>query len=380
MAITILYREELKEYNFGLGHPFQGDRYQIFPDFLKENLLEGDNYRILKAEYASDEDLLLICKEDYLNFIKTYYQNAQACISLARNYNIYNYISQDNIPMTNPGKLEQAARLLIGQAKMAIDLIHAGKANKIVSIGGGMHHASENYGEGFCIYNDVAFGAEYSMEKYGLERILILDTDAHAGNGLQLGRTASGTCGYFYKDPRVLFIDVHQDPKTLYPGRGFIEEIGEGKGRGWTVNCPLSPNTGWDSYQYIFDQIIFPMTEEFRPQLIIRNGGSDPYWNDPLTELGLRISDFRKIGENLREMVKIIDGKEIDLIGSGYNPKAVGPGWLSLICGLANIEISIEEAEPVPDRYREDLSYKDTKDMVKELKRGLKNYWGCLKK
>jgi len=369
MAIAILYREELKEYDFGEGHPFRGDRYQIFPKFLREHLPEDDNYKIIQADWATDEDLKLICKTDYIDFVRNYYNSARLGLSLPAGYRVYKYLSSDNIPPGKPGKLEEAARLIIGQMKQAVDLVQGDKFKKAVSIGGGMHHASGDYGEGFCIYNDVAFGAKYLMEKYGLERILILDTDAHAGNG---------TAEIFYQDPKVLFIDLHQDPRTLYPGTGFTHQTGSGKGKGFTVNCPLWPGAGWDSYQYIFEEVIFPLTEEFQPQMILRNGGTDPYWNDQLTQLGLTISDFRKIGENVREMAKVCTEKEIDMIGSGYKKEAIGPGWLSLICGLAGIKIKIDEPEPVPQRYQKDIRYAETKDMVKELKRNLKNYWRCL--
>jgi len=379
MAIAILYREELREYDFGEGHPFRRDRYEIFPKFLKENLPEDDNYRMLKSEWATEEDLALICKKEYIDFVRAYYESAHFgyLIHLGLSGLSNKFLSGDNIPPGRPGKLEEAARLIIGQVKLACDLIQQGRFQKVVSLGGGMHHAKPSYGEGFCIYNDVAFGAKYLIEKYGLDdthpppRILILDTDAHAGNG---------TSEYFYSDPKVLFIDLHQDPRTLYPGIGFVEEIGEGKGKGFTVSCSLLPDTGWDSYQYIFEEVIFPLTEEFQPQMILRNGGTDPYWNDELTQLGLTIVDFRKIGENVREMAKICDGKEIDMIGSGYNKKAIGPGWLSLICGLADIKIPIDEPEPVPQRIQKDLCYQGTKDMVKELKRNLKNYWRCMAK
>jgi len=373
MAIAILYREELKEYDFGPGHPFRGDRYEIFPKFLRENLPEDNNYRILKADWVSDEDLLLICQKEYVDFVKNYYDAAHFgwLPFLGLSEKASKFLSGDNIPPGRPGKLEEAARLIIGQAKLACDLIQQKRFQKVVSLGGGMHHAKPSYGEGFCIYNDVAFAGKYLIEKYGLERILILDTDAHAGNG---------TMEYFYEDPRVLFIDLHQDPRTLYPGTGFANQIGEGKGKGLTVNCPLLPDTGWDSYQYVFEEVIFPLTEEFHPQLILRNGGADPYWDDKLTQLGLTIADFRKIGENVREMAKVCGGKEIDMIGSGYKKEAIGPGWLSLICGLADIKIPIDEPEPVPQRFQKDPRYKETKDMVRELKRNLKDYWRCLSK
>ena len=278
MAIAILYREELKEYDFGPGHPFRGDRYETFPKFLMENLPEDDNYRFLKAEPATYEDLLLICNEDYINFTREYFKAANLGLSYAGRFSQYH--SADNLPGGRPGKLEEAARLMIGQVKMAADLIQAGEYEKVVCIGGNMHHAKPSYGEGFCIYNDNAFVAKYLSDKYSLERVLILDTDAHAGNG---------TAEYFYEDPKVLFVDLHQNPRTLYPGTGFAHQIGSGDGKGFTINIPMPVYSGYDSYQLVFESIVQPVTEEFKPQIVIRNGGSDPHFADGLTSLGLSV-------------------------------------------------------------------------------------------
>ncbi|MBA7629455.1 Acetoin utilization protein AcuC [subsurface metagenome] len=232
-----------------------------------------------------------------------------------------------------------------------------------------MHHAKPGYGEGFCIYNDNAFAAKYLMRQYSLERILILDTDAHDGNG---------TCEYFYNDPRVLFIDLHQDPRTLYPGTGFIHQIGQGEGEGYTVNIPMPVFAGYDSYQLVLESIVHPIAEEFKPQIIIRNGGSDPHFNDGLTNLGLPIKGFRMIGEKVREIAKICHGKIIDLIGSGYNKEVLPYAWLALISGLADFKITLEEPEAIPSRFREDPSFPETKVVVDEVKKQLKDYWRCL--
>lgn len=364
MAIAILYREELREYDFGEMHPFRGDRYERFPKFLREHLPEDDNYRIIKADSATDKDLLLICRQEYIDFTREFYKAANA--GLTHSGNFYKFHSADNRPPGRPGKLEEAARLVVGEAKKAVDLLQKGEYEKAVVIGGGQHHAKPNYGEGFCLYNDNAFLARYAMETYKLERIIILDTDAHAGNG---------TCEYFYDDPRVLFIDLHQ--QGIYPGTGYIQEIGSGKGRGFTVNCPLLSGTAWDSYQYIFDQVIFPLTEEFKPQLVVRNGGTDPYWGDQLTSLGLSIADFTKLGENFRQMAESSNGKAINMISSGYNEKILPYGWLAIICGTAGIDIPIDEPESLPERLRNDPRYEDTKRMVEEVKRNLKEYWKC---
>ncbi|MDI6811832.1 MAG: histone deacetylase [archaeon] len=237
-------------------------------------------------------------------------------------------------------------------------------------MGGGMHHAKPSFGEGFCLYNDVAFIGRYLMKKYGLTRILILDTDAHAGNG---------TSEYFYHDPSVLFVDVHQDPRTLYPGTGFVSQIGEKEGEGYTVNVPMPVDAGYDSYNLVFEEIVQPLAKEFKPQIIVRNGGSDPYLNDQLTQLGLPIEGFRMIGEKVRALAEICHGKEIDLIASGYNENILPFAWLALIAGLAGIERSIEGAEQIPERYRRDLVLNDTEKVVREVKEKLKAYWRCFR-
>ena len=373
MVVGILYREELREYDFGPGHPFRGNRYEIFLKYLKDNLAEDDNYRIFNSDPVTDEELFLICKKDYIQFTQEYYKAAHLGLSYSVSQ-FPRYHSMDNMPVGRPGRLEEAARLVIGQAKMACDLVEGGEFKKVVSIGGGLHHAKPSYGEGFCLYNDVAFCAQYLMQKYELSRIIILDTDAHAGNG---------TCEYFYHDPRVLFIDLHQDPRTLYPSTGFIYQIGAEKGKGFTVNIPLPVGAGYDSYRLVFDSIVEPMIHEFKPQIIIRNGGSDPHFDDGLTDLGLSVKGFRMIGERVRKLAEVCGDKVIDLIASGYNEKVLPYAWLALIAGLAGIELQLTELEPIPPRFRSDLTFgeteKVTEKIVEEVRNNLRDYWSCLR-
>jgi len=366
MTLAIVYREELREYDFGPGHPFRGDRYEIFPPFLMQNLEEDDNYRFLQSGWASDVDLLRICDRDYIDFTREFFRAAHAGLSYTGRF--YQYHSADNMPIGRPGKLEEAARLVIGQAKLAADLVQSGQFNMVVSLGGGLHHARRGYGEGFCLYNDVAFCATYLLEEYNLERVLVLDTDAHAGNG---------TSEYFYSSPQVLFIDLHQDPRTLYPGTGFASDTGIGDGRGFTVNVPMPVYAGNDSYRLVFDEIVEPLAEEFQPQIIIRNGGSDPHFNDGLTRLGLTVASFEMIGRRVRKMTGICQGRLIDLIASGYNREVLPYAWLALIAGLADFKVSIQEPEPVPTLLQNDPSFQETTEVVAEVKSYLKDYWRC---
>jgi acetoin utilization protein AcuC len=367
MAIAIIYREELREYDFGPGHPFRGDRYEIFPAFLKQRLPEDDNYHFERAHAATEQDLLLICDKDYIDFTHDYYKAAHQGNLDHVKFGLYQ--SMDNMPFEKPGKLEEAARLIIGQAKLGCDLIQKGAYKKAASIGGGMHHAKRSSGEGFCLYNDVAFAATYLLTHYKLERILILDTDAHAGNG---------TAAYFHEDPRVLFIDLHQDPRTLYPGTGLPNDIGTNAGKGFTVNVALQPNAAYDSYYRVFCEIVEPMAREFKPQIIIRNGGSDPHPDDGLTDLGLPVRGFHMIGERVRFMAdELCEGRELDLIASGYNKRVLPYAWLALLSGLGNWEIDVEEPEPATKKFHKDPAYAQTKILEAELKEYLKPYWKC---
>ncbi|MGD0353517.1 MAG: histone deacetylase family protein [Dehalococcoidia bacterium] len=368
MSVGILYQDGLKEYDFGPGHPFRGSRAEVFIEFLKQHIAEDGNYRILEAGAATEDDLLLICRQDYIDFTREYFKAANLGLSYPQPDLFYEYHSMDNKPIGKPGKLEEAARLVIGQARTACELVQDGTYRKVISIGGGLHHAKPSYGEGFCLYNDVAFCGRYLMKKYKLDRILILDTDAHAGNG---------TAEYFYEEPKVLFIDLHQDPRTLYPGTGFAYQIGSGEGKGFTVNIPMPVGAGDDSYKLVFESIVEPLVREFKPQIIVRNGGSDPHFDDQLTALGLTVKGFRMIGEKTREVAKVCDGKVIDLIASGYNEKVLPSAWLALISGLAGFKVDIKESEPVPQRFMSDTALAETGRVISDVKSNLKDYWAC---
>jgi acetoin utilization protein AcuC len=361
---AILFRKEINEYDFGEGHPFHGRRGEDFLNFFREKV--KIDFPVLKAEKVGEKDLTLICEKEYIEFSKRYFKAKNLGEDLDGKF--FQYHSSDNLPYANPGKIEEAARYIVGQAKLAADLVTSGKFKKIISIGGGLHHAKRNFGEGFCIYNDVAFCTKYLIENHKLKKILILDTDAHAGNG---------TMEYFYDDNRVLFIDIHQDPRTLYPGTGFIEQIGEGRGEGFTINVPLPPGAGDECYKLVFEKIIEPLVSEFNPQIIIRNGGSDPHFSDQLTNLGLTIERFKMIGEKTRNLAKICEGKEIDLIASGYNLETLPACWLALISGLVGIKTEIKEK--ISLNLNQDTALKETRELIKEIKRKFKKYWLCFK-
>lgn len=365
---AIIFSNGLSEYDFGEGHPFRGNRYQIFREFLSENFTGDGRYDLLQTEPANDEELLKICNQEYITFTRNYFNSEETHPQITGNFSRYH--SADNVPREHHGRLEEAARLIIGQAKLACDLVSGSEYRKAISVGGGLHHAKPNYGEGFCLYNDVAFCGRYLIQEHHYSKICIIDTDAHAGNG---------TCEYFYDTPKVLFIDLHQDPSTLYPGSGFTHEIGKGSGSGYTINLPVPPYSGLESYDYVFEKVVEPVVNEFKPQIIVCNGGSDPHYGDILTNLGLKLDGLYMIGRRVSELSSICSGKVIDLVASGYNMDILPYGWLALIEGLLGYELSVDEPSINISLAHRDNVLNSTMKMVDKVIENLKPHWDCFR-
>jgi acetoin utilization protein AcuC len=359
MKVGVINSDKLKNYDFGEGHPFRGDRFADFFSFFNKKLGSSPRFDIvMNKKLAVDGDLELWHTKEYINAMK----RASSGLKVS---GLFRYMSADNLnPQTRrlPLGIEVAARVVVANSMLACDLVLDKKFEKAISIGGGLHHAKSGYGEGFCVYNDVVICAKHALRRDSLGRVLVLDTDAHAGNG---------TCEAFYSDPRVLFVDMHQE--YIYPGTGFEDEIGEGKGKGFTVNVPLPPGAGDRAYELVFDELVFPLVKEFKPQLIIRNGGSDPHPSDKITQLGLTLNGFKYIGRSVRELSKVCDGKEVDLICSGYKPEVLSRAWVALISGLAGVDVNFKE--PFPLSIKEGHVFEEVQKVVVNVKRNLKPYW-----
>lgn len=363
MKVALIYSPKMKNYSFGKGHPFTAERFENFLDFARKELPDfKDVFEQIVPESATEEDLKLFHSKEYIDVM----EKASKGVVVS---DILRYVTADNLdPSTGylPKGMHEAGKIAVGSSLKAAELVFDNKFKKAIVLGGGLHHAKRGKGEGFCVYNDVVICTQKLLKK-GLKKILILDTDAHAGNG---------TAESFYGEDNVLLIDIHQDPRTLYPGTGFIHEIGKGKGEGFTINIPLLPGAGDKSYKLVFEEIIFPIVKEFKPEIIIRNGGSDPHFADGLTNLGLTLDGFRMIGEKVKQLSnELCGGKEIDLLASGYNQKVLPSAWLSLVAGLLDLKTKLKEPQKgiLPKSFR----LKETKTTVKELKGYLSKHWKC---
>ena len=347
------FHEKFRQYDLGEGHPFRGDRFANAMEFFRQRgLLNCPTVLLHQPQPASREDLLRVHDKQYVDLI---FQLAEE----NKPYDAETPVSREIL---------ESALLICGNAIECGKAVIEGTARRAVSIGGGYHHAGRNYGGGFCLFNDIAILTEYLRSEHNLTRFLILDYDVHFGNG---------TSDIYYKDPTVLYISLHQDPRTIYPGTGFAWQRGEGKGAGYNVNIPLPPGTGDETYLHALKEIFIPLAEEFRPEILIANGGSDAHFDDTLGNLGLTARGFFELSKMIKNAAdSVCDGKLVLMPGSGYNPEILPLCWYALaagVIGLDRIEVKEEHAPP-----NEPFDCRGTvESTIDELKKMLRKHWAC---
>lgn len=188
------------------------------------------------------------------------------------------------------------------------------------------HHARLSSAMGFCIFNNIAIAAKKALAK-GVKRILIFDFDVHHGNGTQRS---------FYEDDRVLFIDIHQD--NLFPvGSGAIQEIGRGKGLGYTINVPLPSGCSDEDYFYIFDNLVAGAARGFHPELILVSAGFDAHESDPLGGMLLSTKGFGVLTAKVKALAEeLCKGNVVFFLEGGYNPHFLAQNVMSCVKVLAS--------------------------------------------
>ena len=248
----------------------------------------------------------------------------------------------------------EAAALASGAACSAAESALSGEAAFAIARPPG-HHAGRATGMGFCLLNHAAVAAEHARSR-GVERIAILDWDVHHGNGTQ---------DIFYEDGQVLYLSAHQSP--FYPGTGAADEVGEGQGRGFTVNVPLPAGSTEDAYAAAFAGVFLPVLREFGPALILISAGYDAHASDPLGGMALEYSSFGRFAAHLASLAGEVDAAPPALVlEGGYNLQALTEGVAATIRG-------IEEPQNTPWGYTEGSR------PVEAARKALGPYWECLR-
>lgn len=209
------------------------------------------------------------------------------------------------------------------------------------------HHATMMQGMGFCLLNNVAIAARYLVDTYQLQRVLIVDYDVHHGNGTE---------NIFYRDPRVLYVSTHQYPH--YPGTGHWRDIGEGEGKGTTLNLPLPPGVGDKGYQFAFDELLWPFVERFRPQFVLLSAGFDAHHRDPLAHMLLSVSGYASLTRSLKQMAEeFCEGRVAVVLEGGYDLDALAQGAVAVCRVLLGDDEIPDPLGPAPQLEQEVTDY-----------------------
>jgi acetoin utilization deacetylase AcuC-like enzyme len=226
------------------------------------------------------------------------------------------------------------------------------------------HHAERDKAMGFCLFNNVAIGAQFALKNFSLQRILIVDWDVHHGNGTQHS---------FYEDPRVLYFSTHR--YGFYPGTGAATEVGKGKGEGFNVNVPLSTGVGDTEYANIFEKLLKPIALEYQPQLVLVSAGFDIHYNDPLGGMEVSEKGFARMTQILMEIGETTaQGKLVFTLEGGYNVAAQRRSVKAVLEELS-------QASPLDKKElleKEKTDYPRIEQLLLQLKEIQKRYWKSL--
>ncbi len=305
------------------GHVECRERLEVIVEHLKE---KGYSFEVPSP--ATEEQILRVHTQEHL-------KNIKALSEREVNADLDTYLNRFSY---------RVALLAAGGVLKALEYE---RAFALVRPPG--HHATANRAMGFCLFNNVAIAAAHALNS-GIKRVMIFDMDVHHGNGTQ---------DIFYSSKDVLFVSFHQHP--LYPGTGSMDELGSDSGEGYTVNLPLPPGTTSGEYLYAFKEIVMPLAEQFKPELILVSAGYDTHASDPLGGFLLTEECYYSIGKALSETGK----KLVFALEGGYSLGALPESVHATILGVKG------------DTYREE-ELKETAEVKNRLKRLidlLSPYW-----
>jgi acetoin utilization protein AcuC len=300
---ALIYDPGYLAYNFGPQHPLNPVRMQLAVALIEACGLLDEQHYIAAPPPADETTLLTVHRPGYVHLV-------EAAANPPPNWD-----EQAAAHGLGPGDtpafpaMHAATSLIAGGSLLAAQLVLSGKVKSAFNVGGGLHHAHPDAASGFCVYNDPAVAIAYLRDQ-GL-RVLYIDTDVHHGDGVQ---------EIFYDDDRVLILSVHETGRYLFPGSGFVDERGQGRGYGYAVNLPLAPYTDDASYIECFDALVPAIARAYQPDIIVSQNGADGHYRDPLAHLVIGTDTYIHISRQVKSLAdELCCGKLVALGGGGYD-------------------------------------------------------------
>jgi acetoin utilization protein AcuC len=306
MKKLLVYSPKYRDFSYGSSHPLRPTRLHLTTKLMEYyGLLEGSEIEVTEPVPAEESDISRVHSQEYIEALKR--ANDGEFFEGALSYGLG---FSDNPIFKN---LFEWSMLVVGGTLKATRTVAKGEVSLSFHTGGGFHHAHRSRASGFCYLNDVSIAIAEQADAG--KKVLYLDVDAHHGDGVQ---------ETFYDSARVLTISIHETPDHLFPGTGYVNELGEGEGMGFAINIPLAPGTTDSIHHEAFEAVVPPLLESFGPDLVVLQLGVDSMSGDPLAHLKLTTASLEHALKRIRELYK---GGLVALGGGGYNMDTVARSW-----------------------------------------------------
>lgn len=308
--LRLYHGEALARYGFGAGHPFGPDRLGAF---WKECTARGLDRRAAIAAPRSARRAE----------IERFHTPAYVARVIEQSRTGLGFLDYGDTPAFVG--VYEAAATVVGTTLDAVDSVMAGRNPRAFVPIAGLHHARRDTAAGFCVFNDIGCAIETLRAVHGIRRVAYVDIDAHHGDGVYYA---------FEDDPELIFADLHEDGRYLYPGTGAASETGTGRAAGTKLNIPMPPDAGDAAFLHAWSRV-----EEFvragRPEFIILQAGADSIAGDPLTHLRYTPAAHAHAARRLRELADdCCGGRLVATGGGGYNRASLAAAWCAVVEAL----------------------------------------------
>jgi acetoin utilization deacetylase AcuC-like enzyme len=345
MSKTGIVRDDFyKRHINGYSHPECPERLEVIYEMLDQREINGLFKKIFPRE-ATEEEITAVHAPSYYRTVSE--------TALRRG------ITPLDVDTSAGPDSFRAAKLAAGGFLSLLEIIQDGLlGNGFALVRPPGHHAEANRAMGFCIFNNVAIGALYLIKKFTLNKILIVDWDLHHGNGTQHS---------FYDNSQILYFSTHQYP--FYPGTGNFGDVGEGKGKGFTINVPLQPGAGDEEYGMIFKKILIPIAREFSPDFILVSAGFDIHFDDPLGGMRVTPEGFASLTRMLMDCAQqICNGKLAMVLEGGYGLKGLRDSVQAVLLELSGKT----QSKIVPLKSSGEID-----SVINQVKKAQQKFWRC---
>ena len=312
-ATTCVYvGDDLASYGFGQGHPFGPDRLGAFWAQARDQGLDR-RVDVCTPVSTSRETLERFHTPAYVERVITQSASGEG------------FLDCGDTP-AYPG-IYEAACYVVGSVLDAVAQLMCGEHRRVFVPIAGLHHAARDSAAGFCVFNDCGIAIETLRSEYGLKRIAYVDIDAHHGDGVFYA---------FESDPQLIFADLHEDGRYLYPGTGATEETGQGAARGTKLNIPMAPDADDAAFHAAWEKVE-QFLEAHPPEFILLQCGADSIAGDPITHLQYTPDAHRHAAARLCRLAdRYCDGRLLVMGGGGYNRDNLARAWTAVVEALVD--------------------------------------------